>query len=1077
MESLSRKLMIGGAVVAMLAATPMAASAQEQQADSVENVTVSASRISIQGYEAPTPVTVIGAETLRRDAKVDLGDSLRELPSVGPSDSPGNGSNATHAAQGDAGMDTVDLRGLGVVRTLVLFDGQRVVTSNPNASTPPAIGGVDLSTIPSSIIQRVDVVTGGASAAWGSDAIAGVVNLVIDKTFTGVKANLVYANDKYNDHESYKGELTLGTDFLGGRAHTEFAANYTMSPGAVFLWNRPWYDSSRTALFPCSAVNGGSATALCHTPAGAYSNAYTNGGLITASAAGATGPALTAIQALGGQFATAGSGAAAAANALKGIQFVGAGAQSAPFNYGVSSGAYCYACSANANTNLANPAITAVPYHDLVLFSYTSYKLTPDITASVMLNYGQHVEQNEAANARQTAINVKVDNAFLPATLQQQMIAQGIPSLTLGTAGVQNLTQTSDVSIRSQYETVSNLIVQSSRQLMRGVFTLTGNYSLFGEGWSWNAYAQNSTVRQRVYVPTNTLNQNYANATDAVVVQANGPDSLGGGNAALAAQVRSVLTTANVPVPAVGSVACRSTLTSTAYGVTTNATGFPIVAPGGLTAGCVPLNPFGDSNVSQAALNYIAPGRTNLAVADQALFINSQSVFSLSTQGTLPWGLAAGKPAVSFGFEDRLEQQRNQRDPLGLGQAAGFGSGNFNAYGAGYNVQEGYLELDVPLLKNTFVDDLNFNAAGRMTSYSTSGLVETWKLGLTSRINEDIKLRTTLSSDIRAPSIGELFSPPVSATYTLQYPVGGPSYGVKGIQIGNASLVPEQAETVSGGIVLTPHWIENLSMSFDWYSITLHNGIFSPSSAQIISQCSTQHVANFCSLLFFAKGYPGNSALPVAAEVDGNGASPGLSGPLGTFPADGEGVLNAYLQAPVNANRETDSGLDFQIDYQHDLFDGVMDWHILGNYTDEKTRTSLGVTADGAGAVSGDGSLNPLTGFTEPKLRATVTSTYVEGPWSVTGQARIIGSARLTNNLTQAQSTYTSLDDNGVPAVVYGDARGSYRWNDQLQFYAAVDNLFDTPPPSLAMIGSGGTNCIIYDCIGRAYRVGVRFED
>jgi hypothetical protein len=100
----------------------------------------------------------------------------------------------------------------------------------------------------------------------------------------------------------------------------------------------------------------------------------------------------------------------------------------------------------------------------------------------------------------------------------------------------------------------------------------------------------------------------------------------------------------------------------------------------------------------------------------------------------------------------------------------------------------------------------------------------------------------------------------------------------------------------------------------------------------------------------------------------------------------------------------------------------MMNWHILGNYTDEKTRT----TVDGAGAVSQDGSINPLAGFTEPKLRATITSTYTEGAWSVTGQARLIGSAVLSNQLVAGVN---SVDNNSVPAVVYGDFRGSYRGN------------------------------------------------
>src|SRR4029078_4176037 len=154
----------------MAAAISTTAQAQEPQ---TENVTVSASRIQVQGYEAPTPVTVIGVETLQRDAKVDIADSIRELPSVGISDSPGNGSHSGNASQGDAGIDTVNLRNLGVVRTLVLFDRQRVVTSNPNSDNAPAICGVDLSTLPANIVERVDIVTGGAAAHPGADALGG----------------------------------------------------------------------------------------------------------------------------------------------------------------------------------------------------------------------------------------------------------------------------------------------------------------------------------------------------------------------------------------------------------------------------------------------------------------------------------------------------------------------------------------------------------------------------------------------------------------------------------------------------------------------------------------------------------------------------------------------------------------------------------------------------------------------------------------------------------------------------------------------------------------------------------------
>jgi outer membrane receptor protein involved in Fe transport len=1082
MDYLCKKLMLGGSAAAMLAAIASTAQAQEPQ---TENVTVSASRIQIQGYEAATPVTVIGVEQLNRDAKVDIGDAIRELPAIsGRGDSPTNGSHSGNSSQGDSGIDTIDLRGLGVVRTLVLFDGQRVVTSNPNSGGPPAIGGVDLSTIPSGIIERVDVVTGGASAAWGSDAVAGVVNLVINKTYTGFKANALFANDSHNDQKKYKLEAMFGTDFMGGRGHTEFAADYTMSGDTMYNWNRGWYNNNNRALYSCAVVNGGSANALCHTPSGVYGDQFTNGGVITGSIDPATGRNWGVVDPKTNKVPV---GSPLSGDPLRGIQFVGPNAQSVPFNFGIANfapggdpnnvaayGSNCYNCSANVDTNVTNAPLTAVPFHKYNLFSYTSFKLTPDITASLMLNYGANAENNQANNGRQQALTVKADNAFIPAPIASVLAAKSIPSFTLGTAAIENLMNHRDVSMFNLSKSIAQNYVQSYRQLMRGVFTLTGAYNIFGEDWSWNAYAQSSSLRERQLNPYNTMNVNFANAVDAVVVTSTGANSLGGGDPVKAAAVKSLLAAAGVSLPSVGSIACRSTLTATSYGTSTNAAGFQQLNPGGLRPGCVPLNLFGDGNTSQAALNYIAPGRGgDRSVMDQALFLMNQQVYSVTTSGTLPWGLAAGKIAVALGFEDRLEQQRNQRDPLQLGATGVWESGNFSQFSGQFNVQEGFLEVNIPVLKNQFVDSLELNGAGRLTSYSTSGLVETWKLGLTSQINEDIKVRTTLSSDIRAPGVGELFSPILVSTQTQTYPPGGGQFSVKQLQAGNPLLQPEQATTVSGGIVLTPHWIENLSLSFDWYSITVHGGIFSPNAGQIFSQCAQNKNPLFCQFVFFGSG--GVAGGVQTTETDANG-NPGtrLLGGL-TFTADQPGAFNAYYQGPVNANRETTSGVDFQIDYFHDLFDGMMSWHILGNYNDEKTRTSLGITVNGAGALSGDGALNPFG--SQPKFHTTISSTYSEGPWSITGQARLIGSARLTNNLTQNQSVYTSIDNNAIPAVIYGDFRGSYRWNDHIQLYGAVDNLFNAPPPNIPTIGGGGTSCSTYDCIGRSYRVGVRFED
>src|SRR6185312_4825368 len=173
MSALCSRMMVGGSVVALMTAAPLAcawAQAPAPAAD-VESVVVSASRIAVAGYEQPTPVTTVSTADLQANAYVDIGDTIRQLPQLGRSASPDNGTNAGLASQGTAGLSELSLRGLGNTRTLVLFDGQRVVPSDPLGNS------ADLNTIPQSVIQRVDVVTGGASAAWGSDAVAGVVNL------------------------------------------------------------------------------------------------------------------------------------------------------------------------------------------------------------------------------------------------------------------------------------------------------------------------------------------------------------------------------------------------------------------------------------------------------------------------------------------------------------------------------------------------------------------------------------------------------------------------------------------------------------------------------------------------------------------------------------------------------------------------------------------------------------------------------------------------------------------------------------------------------------------------------------
>ena len=254
---------------------------------------------------------------------------------------------------------------------------------------------------------------------------------------------------------------------------------------------------------------------------------------------------------------------------------------------------------------------------------------------------------------------------------------------------------------------------------------------------------QNSNVREVERMPYNTIAQNYSNATDPVTVTGTGPDfTRPGGNAALAAQVQAALSAAGAAVPQVGQVACRSALTATSWGTTTNPlTGITSVLPGGLNPGCQPLNLFGEGVASQAALNYIAPGRVNPADIDRGFWYMGQSVIDVSSARPVALGIA--------GREDR-GRDRLFVSPRTTDRQAGsapdrfqrrLSSGNFSQWAGHYYVNEGFLEVDAPLLKNSVVESLDLNTAGRITDYSTSGMVETWKLGLVCQVNGDIRLR------------------------------------------------------------------------------------------------------------------------------------------------------------------------------------------------------------------------------------------------------------------------------------------------------------------------------------------------
>ncbi len=951
-SAVSRKALVIALMFPAMAHAQVVDTAQTAPADAAaeETIVVTGSRIAVSGYTAPTPVTVVGEEIIQRDAKVSIGDTIRELPAVGASASPNNGAGAGNIVGGITGLDTINLRQLGTTRTLILFDGQRVTQSN-------VTGQVDIGTMPTMLVQRIDVVTGGASAAYGSDAVAGVVNLVLNRNFDGLRVSGevgdTYAFDQFN----YRVQMAAGTAFGGDRGRLIFAANHQDSPQTVFANQRGWNNYRQLVNNPAFAVGNGQPR-LIHADNVSLSNA-TTGGLITNVA---TNPA-----------------------SLRNLQFGPDGATSL-FAPDIVSGGV----AAGGNVDLLHPSISNLTneFRSTTLFGYASYEVADWLRVSLQGNYGRTLSRNNSVPfTRLGNLVIRSDNAFLPQSVRDALTTAGATQFNFGTTNMNNIAP-GKFDLDDFEQSLGIPVATTERTLKRGVLSFDGD---IGGGWSYNAYAQIGKVIVDQQTTNNTIIANYNRAIDAV---RNGA----------------------------GQIVCR-------VNADTN--------PANDAPGCVPLNIFGTGVADPAAIAYtnVGPGE-NFQKQDL-----EQQVYALSFQGQLPFGLPAGDIAMAFGGEYRTEDGVITVDP---GAAARiYPVANFVAFDGRYNVKEGFVEIDVPIIKDGFVDSLNLNGAMRLTDYSTSGTVTTWKVGVTTDLNDAIRLRATYSRDIRAPNLNELFSAGISTQAQVRDPragAGSPLVTVFSVVQGNPDLDPEIAKTFAAGVVLRPAFLNRFSLSIDYYNIALSGAIETVGVAQIEQRCLAGE-AIFCNLYVY-------------------------NGPGGT--------LSELRRAPLNLASRKTSGLDFQADWTVPLFTGNLQFRLLGNYVLTGTQDLFGVVNNFVGSLGPD---SAVSGF--PRARANFSATYNSGPFSGTLQTRFIGAAKLNVDWGPLD-----VDDNDIPAIAYVDLRASHQITDNIQLFGTVDNLLNKAPPNVAAGPTRGFSATyftpirndIHDAIGRAYRVGARLK-
>lgn len=417
------------ASASILAISSGAAWAQTQDVESVE---VTGTHIVRDGYQAPTPLTVLGEADLKAAAPANIADVVTKLPAVVGSTTNQN-SNQGYSG-GTVGIVSINLRNLGANRTLVLLDGQR--------SAPSAVTGiVDVNTMPQELIKRVDVVTGGASAVYGSDALAGVVNFVLDKDYTGIKGELSGGITTYGDDANYKASITAGTPFAGGRGHLLFNVSTDHNDG-IFGNPRKW-DQTGKYFLSNPAYKAGNGQPQYLISSGAGFSTGTLGGIIT------SGP-------------------------LKGVAF-GPGGTPYQFNYGsLESDPFCV--GGDCTGNQANQGVTLDQRTTRQnIFSRVSYDLTDHINVYVQGSYSQATsvgwDVSTFSLANQTVYS---DNAFLPASVKARADAQNVTSFTMGTF----------------WGDLPPLSFKGVRDTTRALAGASGDFDLFGSNWKWDAHAQ-----------------------------------------------------------------------------------------------------------------------------------------------------------------------------------------------------------------------------------------------------------------------------------------------------------------------------------------------------------------------------------------------------------------------------------------------------------------------------------------------------------------------------------------------------------------------------------------------------------
>ncbi len=997
-----RSALLGGISLAAFAAAPAWA---QDTAQTLETVTVTGSRVITDTTLSPTPITTLSTEQLQVTTPSDIPDALNKLPDIIGGRTPRTQGNGSF----NNGGNTLALRGFGAQRTLILLDGHRVPGSNVD-------GTVNVDTLPQVLMERVDIVTGGASAVYGSDAVAGVVNFVLNKKFTGFKYNFNAGISDYGDGAQYQGQLAYGTDLLGSRAHFEVAGRYR-NQDMVPIKDRPYGENGQQWV---QSGGGTAANPWYDVPFGRTFQQSMLGNIQCGSAC-----------------------------PINNYTFKSPGVAS-PEVHGTFGGSSNLESGGDGGYTKNGTFRSKVRMGDV--FGRFSMDVTPDINVYVQ---GAVAESEDYSRWITWVVSSSAGrpNAFFannpylsPAT--QAQLGAGVtcpaagwkclplvptPSKTNGTTppappAVPYFTDASYIWTNIEgKDAPQNMYITQGLQTNHNIETgATGTLA----GLSWDVYFNHAQSRQKVLNPNNTDNAKYLAAQDAVLDN--------------------------------GTIKCWVN-TQPAYD--------------SLYPGCVPLNVFDPAGPSQAAYNYLRTPTwwvLTQTIDDIGGTIHG-GLWGLGLPaGEITAALSAEMRWNSYNMENNGLGPTDFVNCTGLRFCLSSGVNplrwvqNTNApVNVRNDVYEFAGEVNIPLLKDVpLVQSLSTNLAGRYANYSSFGGVYTWKIGGDWHVDDNIHFRGTTSFDIRAPVLNDLYAPAnLSSTGSTDYlPTFDPSPGThlpfsgntRLYTSGNANLTPEQARTYTAGVALTPTFLPNFTLSVDWYMTHMTKAITNlrgddPNVQGLCYASRPTFNSPFCSLT--VRGYPVGDPLYYAANVY----------PAGNYPIQ-------YFSQPFNAAVTQMEGWDIEANYRFALEDIVPGW--AGDITLRNLATYQPVNFFKTLDLP---SVFPTWNLA-PKFRQSTFFTYTNGDFTLSLQNQFLSSTKKATNSTQVFKI-PSLGSNDVLDVTVSERFDM--WGASNEVYLSVSNIANTRAP-LYTAGTAGLPGLFYptagfhDDMGRFFTLGVK---